>query len=458
MPKSTVTSNATSTAARAFAGRKPPVNTAKWRGVAVGAALAVIVTPALVTGADASPSGASHAPPATWAGTWAAAVTRGNATGSTNAGFNDQSVRLIVHTTVSGSRARIRLTNIYGEQAVRVGRATVAKPDVTTPALSDVDPTSVRPLTFNGATEATMRAGTELLSDPVNLPVAEQEDLVVTVWFPTPTGPTTFHGQSQQNNFVGAGDLTGDNGGTGFTITRDCCWFFLSGVDVLRPSSPGALVVLSDSLGDANGSTLNANQRWPDLLAARLIAARPVARTPGVLNTSLAGNRLNHEGSEPGAGGFPGFHQLGPNALARLDEDVYAQTGVRTVITHLGINDIWMNNESAADIIATLRQINQQVRERGLRSLVATIAPYEGNGGEGVWTPEKDATREAVNAYLRTSREFDGVIDFDRVLRDPARPSQLLPALDSGDHIHPNDAGNRAMADAVPLRLLGLGG
>jgi lysophospholipase L1-like esterase len=433
------------------------VNTPKrWRGVATGAALSLVLVPALVTGADAAPGNATHGSAASWAGTWAAAVTRGNATGSTNAGFADQSVRLIVHSTVGGTRARVRLSNIYGEQAVRVGRATVAKPDTSTPALSDVDSATVRPLTFGGATETTMRAGTELLSDPVALPVAEAEDLVVTVWFPTPTGPTTFHGQSQQQNFVGAGDLTADDGGTGFTITRDCCWFFLSGVDVQRPASPGAVVVLSDSLGDANGSTMNANQRWPDLLAARLAAVRPASRTPGVLNLSLAGNRLNHEGAEPGAGGFPGFHQLGPNALARLDEDVYPQTGVRTVITHLGVNDIWMSDDSAADIIATLRQLNQQVRERGLRSLVGTIAPYEGNGGEGVWTPEKDATREAVNAYLRTSREFDGMIDFDRVLRDPARPSRLLPAYDSGDHIHPNDAGNRAMADAVPLRLLGL--
>ena len=216
------------------------------------------------------------------------------------------------------------------------------------------------------------------------------------------------------------------------------------------------MVVLSDSIGDGNGSTVNANRRWPDLLSDRLLADRPDPRTPGVLNLSLAGNRLNHEGTEPGDGNYPGYYQLGPNAAARLNEDVFPQTGVRTVVTHLGINDIWMSNDSPEAIIATLRQINQQLQQRGLTSLVATLTPYEGHGAPGVWTPQKEATRQAVNAYLRGSREFDGLLDFDRVLRDPARPSQLLPAYDSGDHIHPNDAGNQALADAVPLRLLGL--
>lgn len=425
----------------------------------------LVVAGALALVAAPGPA-AAEGPPATerstaesrrstvWVGSWAAAVTEGNATGSTNAGFVDQSVRSIVRVSVGGDRVRIRLSNIYGRQAVQVGGATVAEPDTATPALSDVDPASVRQLTWGGATSATMRAGTELLSDPVDLDVADQQDLVVTAYFPTPTGPTTFHGLSRQNNFVGATDLTGDDTGTGFTITRDCCWFFLSGVDVERRATPDTVVVLSDSLGDGNGIPLNSNQRWPDLLADRLIDARSDRRTPGVLNLSIAGNRLNHEGIEPILDAAPGFGQFGPNALARLDEDVYAQTGVRTVITHLGVNDIWMSNDSPEAIITTLRQINQQLQARGLTSIVGTIAPYEGNGGPGVWTPEKDATRNAVNAYLRGSDEFDGVIDFDAVLRDPARPSQLLPAYDSGDRIHPNAVGNQAMADAVPLRLL----
>ncbi|MGH3661190.1 MAG: SGNH/GDSL hydrolase family protein [Micromonosporaceae bacterium] len=416
---------------------------------------ALTVTGALaLSGVGAARPGATDSDGAEWAGSWATAVAHGNETGSTHDGFEDQSVRMVVHTSVGGGRLKIRLSNLYGEQDVRVGHATVARPDTSTPELSDIDPATVRELTFNGAKAATMQQGGELWSDPANLAVGSQKDLVVTVYFPTPTGPTTFHATSRQHNFVGDTDLTEAAGGEGFGITRDCCWFFLSGVDVERADSPGSVVVLSDSIGDGNASTIDTNQRWPDLLADRLIKALPAELTPGVLNASNAGSRLNHEGDEDGAGGFPGFPQLGVNSQARLGEDVFSQTDVRTVITHLGINDIWMSNDSADEIIAALRQINTQLKHHGLRNLVGTITPYEGHGAEGVWTPAKEATRQAVNAYLRSSEEFDGLVDFDLALRDPDQPSKLLAAYDSGDHIHPNDLGNQAMADAVTLSLL----
>ncbi|WP_197698569.1 SGNH/GDSL hydrolase family protein [Micromonospora viridifaciens] len=427
--------------------------------MAFAAALLVAGAPAVT--ASAGPVDTDSAPKghAEWAASWAAAVTRGNTVGLTNTGLNNQSIRMTVHTSVGGDRLRVRLTNLYGEQAVKVGHATIARPNTATvDDRSDIDPVTLRELTFNGTSSATINKGAELLSDPVGFPVREQEDLVVTLYFPVLTGPVTFHGQSRATNFIGASDLTTASDGAGFTIKPDCCWMFLSGVDVERRRSPGAVVVFGDSIADGNGSTVNANKRWPDLLADRLIDARPEVRTPGVLNLSLAGNRLNHEGPEPGAGGFPGYYELGPNALARLNEDVFPQTGVRTLITHLGINDIWMNGDSAESIIASLRQINQQAKARGLTSLVSTLTPYEGHGASGVWTPEKEATRQAVNTWLRGpgAQEFDGLIDFDQVLRDPGHPSRLLPAYDSGDHIHPNDTGNQAMANAVPLKLLGL--
>ena len=431
----------------------------RWHVIASAATLLVVATPAVVASAGPSDTDTARHERAEWAGSWAAAVTRGNTVGLTNTGLNNQSIRMIVHTSVGGDRLRVRLTNLYGDQAVKVGHATVARPNTATPDdRSDIDAATLRELTFGGATSATINKGAELLSDPLDFAVEEQEDLVVTLHFPVLTGPVTFHGQSKVTNFIGATDLTTAADGAGFTIRPNCCWMFLSGLDVERRHTPGSIVVLGDSIGDGNGSTVNANKRWPDLLADRLVDARPEVRTPGVLNLSLAGNRLNHEGPEPGAGGFPGYHELGPNALARLNEDVFPQTGVKTVVTHLGINDIWMSGDSAEQIIAALRQVNQQVKARGLRSLAATLTPYEGHGNPGVWTPEKDATRQAVNNWLRGAgaHEFDGVLDFDAVLRDPAQPSRLLPAYDSCDHIHPNDAGNQAMADAVPLRLLGL--
>jgi lysophospholipase L1-like esterase len=419
-----------------------------WRAVAVTAALSL---------AGSSLAGASYGGrrDAEWVGTWATAVTHGNAAGSTNLGLTDQSVRLMVRPTVGGDRIRIRLSNIYGEKTVTVGAATVAKPDKSTPEQSDIDPATLRTLTFNGSGTASMIKGSELLSDPVDLELDNLDDLVISLYFPQNTGPTTFHGSSLQENFVGPSNLVDQPGGAAYTLTRRCCWFFLSGVDVETDKSDGSIVVLGDSITDGTASTFNANNRWPDQLAERLIAAAGKRKVPSVLNAGLAGSRLNHEGSEPSDNGaFPGFNEVGVNSLARLNEDVFAQTGVRTVITELGVNDIWMSDDSAAEIIGALRQLNTQVKQRGLRSLVSTITPFEGIGGAGSWTPAKEATRQAVNSYLRSSNEFDGVLDFDQVLRDPAAPSKLNPAYDSGDHIHPNDAGYQAMAASVPLKLV----
>ncbi|MEV5964830.1 SGNH/GDSL hydrolase family protein [Kribbella sp. NPDC051952] len=420
-----------------------------WRAVAVTAAL----TLAGSTLAGAS-SGSGHHDDE-WVGTWATAVTHGNATGSTNLGLTDQSVRLVVRPTVGGDRIRIRLSNIYGEKTVTVAAATVAKPNKATPELSDIDPNTLKTLTFNGSGTASMVKGSEMLSDPVNLRLGDLDDLVVSLYFQDNTGPTTFHGSSIQDNFVGPSNLVNDPGGAAYTLTRRCCFFFLSGVDVQTEKSAGSIVVLGDSISDGTNSTPNANNRWPDQLAERLAAAAGHKAFPSVLNAGLAGSRLNHEGTEPSDNGvFPGFNEVGVNSLARLNEDVFAQTDVRTVITELGINDIWMSDDSAAEIIGALRQVNAQSKERGLRSLVTTITPFEGLSGTDTWTPAKEATRQAVNSYLRSSHEFDGVLDFDKVLRDPAAPSKLKAALDSGDHIHPNDAGYQALAASIPLNLV----
>jgi lysophospholipase L1-like esterase len=419
-----------------------------WRAVAVTAALTL-------AGSSLAGSSFGEHNDAEWVGTWATAVTHGDATGSTNLGLTNQSVRLNIRPTVGGNRIRVRLSNIYGEKTVTVAAATVAKPDKSTPELSDIDPATLRTLTFNGSGSASMVKGSELLSDPVNLRIGTLDDLVVSLYFQDNTGPTTFHGSSIQDNFVGTGNRVSDPTGVNYPTTRRCCWFFLSGVDVQTDDSAGSIVVLGDSISDGTNSTPNANNRWPDQLAERLAAAAGHKPFPSVLNAGLAGSRLNHEGTEPSDNGaFPGFGEVGVNSLARLNEDVFAQTGVRTVITELGINDIWMSDDSAAEIIGALRQVNAQAKERGIRSLVTTITPFEGLSGTDSWTPAKEATRQAVNSYLRSRHEFDGVLDFDKVLRDPAAPSKLRADIDSGDHIHPNDAGYQLMAASVPLNLV----
>lgn len=431
-------------------------NPRKWRSLAATGLLAAVVSTVLVASTGEAAE-ARHRSSQDWVGSWAAAVTRGNLTGSTFVGLNNQSVRMIVHGSVGGSKIRIRLTNLHGEKAVTVGRATVAKPNTATPELSDIDPATARELTFGGSPSFVMPRGAELLSDPVALPVGNDEDLVVSVYFPVSTGLTTFHSTTRQNNFVGPGDLVSDPGGAGYTTTRTCCWFFLSGVDVLRKDAAGSVIVFGDSLADGHGTTFNGNMRWPDQLFDRLQRKIRPSQLPGVLNISRGGARLTHEAIEPGDGGFPGFPELGNNAFSRLNEDVFSETGAHAVILDLGINDIWMNNDSADTIIAAIRQLNQQIRQRGYTVIVGTLGPFNGlNGGTAlVWTPEKEATRNAVNDYLRTHRnEFDAVVDFDKIVRDPADPTKLKPEFDPGDHIHPNDIGSKAMADAIPLNLI----
>ena len=431
----------------------------KWRSrslIATGL-LAAVVSTVLVaanSGEAAEQGARGHSSPE-WVGTWATSVTRGNFTGSTFNGLNNQSVRMIVHTSVGGNKIRIRLTNIHGEKAVEVGRATVAKPNTSTPVLSDIDATTTQELRFNGSATATINQGAELLSDPIDMRLADDQDLVVSVFFPTPTGLTTFHSTTRQNNYVGPGDLAAAPDGAGYTTERTCCWFFLSGVDVLRSDAAGTIGVFGDSLADGHGTTFNGNMRWPDQLTDRLLKVKH-GDIPGVLNFGLGGSRLNHEGPEPGDGGFSGFPELGTNALSRLNEDVFSETGLRTVVVDLGINDIWMNNDSADKIIGALRQINQQVRQRGIQVIMATLGPFNGLVVPGaVWTPEKEATRNAVNTYIRDHRyEFDAVVDFDKIVRDPADPTKLKAEFDPGDHIHPNDLGSKAMAAAIPLDLI----
>ncbi|MPZ82091.1 MAG: SGNH/GDSL hydrolase family protein [Actinophytocola sp.] len=434
-------------------------NPKKWRSLIATGLLAAVTSTVLVASAGeaAEQEGWGHRSSSEWVGSWAAAVTRGNTSGSTFVGLDNQSVRMIVHGSVGGSKIRIRLTNLHGEKAVTVGRATVAAPNTDTPELSDVDARTVRGLTFGGSSSFVMPMGAELLSDPVDLRVADDQDLVVSVFFPTSTGLTTFHSTTRQSNFVGDGDLVADPGGAGYTTERTCCWFFLSGVDVLRTDAAGSVIVFADSLADGHGTTFNANMRWPDQLSDRLQRRVSDDDVPGVLNISRGGARLTHEGEEAGDGGFPGFPELGANAFARLNEDVFSETGAHAVIMDLGINDVWMNNDSPETIIAAIRQLNQQIKQRGYTVLVGTLGPFEGlNGGTAlVWTPEKEATRLAVNQYLLDHRgEFDAVVDFDAVLRDPANPSKIKPEFDAGDHIHPNDLGSKAMADAIPLSLI----
>lgn len=392
----------------------------------------------------------------TWVGTWATVPTSVPQTGVTT--FEDQTIRQVVHTSIGGDTVQVRLSNEFGEQPLAIGEAHVA---LRAPgeAGSAIVPDSDRRLTFGGRSSVTIPAGAPMLSDPVALRVPALSDLVVSLYLPDPTPATTVHGFSFQQNHVASGNVTGAT--TVDPTSTPTQWYFLSGVAVrIRTGDQASIVALGDSITDGAETTVNANNRWPDVLARRLQETRSLDDL-GVLNEGITGNRLLHDPNPPPGDPAEAFAAyFGQSALRRFDRDVLAQPAVRDVIVLLGVNDLGhpgtvaplSEKVSADDIIAGHRQLIARAHQHGLRIFGGTITPFKGDTF-GFYSQENEVARRAINAWIRTSGEYDGVIDFDAALRDPADEERLLPRYDSGDHLHPNDAGMRAMARAVPLRL-----
>jgi lysophospholipase L1-like esterase len=350
-------------------------------------------------------------------------------------GLQNQTVRNVVFVSAGGNAVRVRLTNTFGTKAVHIGHASVAVQGTD----ANTVPGTLRALTFGGHADVTIAAGAEALSDPTDLTVAGRSTLLVSVYVPDATGPVTNHPFTAQGNFLGGGDLTQTASAAGYANTP--CWMLIDGVDVRAAQRVvGTVVALGDSITDTANTTGNANRRWPDDLARRL-AARD-GPTLSVANGGLGGDRLLAPRD-----GEPYF---GIAALARLDRDVFAQTAVRDVIMLIGVNDIGFD-ATAEQIIDGYRQVIAQTHARGLRIFGGTISGF---GGSFLFTPQREAVRLAVNSWIRDSRTFDGFFDFATALADPANPAALRPAYDSGDHLHPNDAGCAAIANAVEINSL----
>lgn len=374
-----------------------------------------------------------------WVASWAASPVEGSVIPWSDCpagtGLRDQTVRNVVFVSAGGNQVRVRVTNAFGTTPLRIGHASVA---VQSGGGADAVPGTVRELTFHGRRGVTVPAGRELFSDPVRLRVAALSTLLVSVYVPGPTGPLTNHPFTAQGNFLAGGDRV-LAGGADFGNTP--CWMLADGVDVL-PTRPvvGSVVALGDSITDTSATTGNANHRWPDFLARRLNAV--AGPTLSVVNAGLGGNRvLAPREGEP---------YYGVAALDRLERDVFAQTGVRTVILMEGVNDIGFD-ATAEDLIAGLAEIANRTHAAGLRILGGTITPF---GGSFIETEQRTQTWAAVNDWIRTSGTFDGVIDFAAATAAPGDPTTLNPAYDSGDHLHPNDAGTEAIANAIDLDLL----
>ncbi|ROP42607.1 SGNH/GDSL hydrolase family protein [Saccharothrix texasensis] len=399
------------------------------------------------------PTAASASPRPTWVGAWATSPTTVPASDTT--AFEDQTLRQVVRLSVGGGTVRVRLSNEFGSQPLVIGEAHVARRAGTGSA---VQPGSDRRLSFGGRPSATLPPGTPLLSDPVALPVDADSDLVISIHLPQRTLGNTVHAFPFQDGYVAAGNVTGRAEITPTAVLGK--WHFLTGVSVTGGKRGSTVVAFGDSITDGAETTRGANRRWPDVLARRFQDERSL-RHLGVVNEGISGNRLLHDPNPPAGHPAEGYAAyFGQAALRRFDRDVLAQPGVGHVVVLLGVNDLGHPGTSAPltekvtaqDIIGAHRQLIARAHDQGLRIHGGTITPFRGDTF-GFFSPENEAARQTVNHWIRTGGEYDGVIDFDRAVRDPHLPDRLLPAYDSGDHLHPNDAGMAAMAEAVPLRL-----
>lgn len=402
-----------------------------------------------------------------WIGAWAAAPQRyvkGNAPA-----YHNQTLRLIVHTSASGNKVRIRISNVFGEQALVIGSAHIARRAAGADILADSD----RALTFGKSASTTIPAGALAMSDAVDLDVPALSDLAISLFLPQATQITTLHILAKQTNYISteSGDSTG---APNFPVLKTISfWPFLTGVDLLASGQGATIVAFGSSLTDGDGTTRDTNQRWPDVLAQRLQKNKDAEL--GVLNEGIIGNRLLRDSASPHQAGGPpplgpAFDQLGQAlgdaGVKRFQRDVLSQPGVKYVILGLGVNDILFPGTfvpatpgvTSRDLIAGNRQLIVLAHKHGIRAIGTTIPPFEhalfrDPPFDGLYSPEKEKIRQQVNAWVRSSREFDGIIDFDAAVRDPDHPMQILPAYDSGDHLHPNNQGNVAEGNAIPLIL-----
>lgn len=353
--------------------------------------------------------------------------------------FNDQTVRMIVHTSIGGSRARVELSNAYGTAGLMIGSAHVGL------HISGgmVAPGSDKTLTFGGKPSISIPPGALAVSDPVNLAVPKLGDLAVSLYFPTDTGPFTMHSTGLHTTYIMAGDVTGVTALGEAPTTRS--WYFLSSVDVAAPATTGLIVAFGDSITDGATSTNDANASWPSRLAARLLA-NPLTANLAIVNQGISGNRVLRENTAT-------------NALARFDRDVLSQAGVKWVMLMEGINDIGRGTGTGAttegavtadDLIQGMKQLIDRAHMHGIKAVGCTLTPF---AGAAYYSDKGEEIRTAYNTWIRTGGAFDAVVDFDKAVQDPANPKQIKAEFNIMDHLHPNDAGYKAMADSINLSI-----
>ena len=387
---------------------------------------------------------AASRPPQFWSASWAASPapplvsSPGLPAAALARAFKNQTVDQTVRLSIGGGELRLRLTNEYGGIPLRIGAAHVVLIDEGGAAIDSTD----RRVTFGGHGETVIPPGAPWLSDPISLPVPPRARLRISMFFPEDTGLCTCHAVGGQTATVSPpGDFTGKTFAPATTFIARA---FISEVDVAGPIARPVVVAFGDSITDGYLASIDKDRRWPDRLSERLAVDRRFA-VHAVVNAGISGNRILADGA---------ILLFGQSAVARFDRDVLSVPGVKTVIMLEGVNDIGQPRETPIDaetLIQGYRQIIARSHAKGVRIIGGTLLPYE---GAAYYRPQGDAVRAAVNRWIRSSGEFDGIVDFDAAMRDPAKPSRLRADLQSGDWLHPNDAGYRVMGDAVPLALL----
>jgi lysophospholipase L1-like esterase len=377
--------------------------------------------------------------PATWVGTWATSPFNGDPWHTTPT-LVESTLREIVHTSIAGKSLRVHFTNEFGTEPLRIDAAAIA----TSTGMSAIDPASQHNLTFGGSPSIIVPPGASALTDPVTMPTPASANLAISIYLPLQqVSDVSVHSSAQQDNYIQTGDHVRDALFAEPVVTTS--WYFLKGVDVEPVDAhAAAIVAFGDSITDGAASTENANHRWPDFLAARLQSNANTAHL-AVLDEGIGGNCVL-------------IHCTGQNALARFDRDVLSLVGVKYVIVLESINDIGFLHDTnrpdyklnAEGLEQGLGQLVARAHEHGIKVFGSTITPYK---GAGYFTENGERIRQAVNHWILTSGVFDAAIDFDKATSDPANPLQFAPQYDSGDHLHPKDAGYAAMADAIDLSL-----